>query len=83
MDKKVWSLVILKLKNLNFINTKPLFQLRHVDITKIVLSNKVPFGIKGFKYFIGNKDDKKVRPLCIMVVMYIDIFVLSFLNLES
>ena len=59
------------------------FSIIHVDITKIVLSNKVPFGIKGFKYFIGNKDDKKVRPLCIMVVMYIDIFVLSFLNLES
>ena len=49
------------------------FSIRNVDITKIVLSNKVPVGIK---------DDKKVRPLCIMVVMYIDIFVLSFLNLE-
>ena len=30
-----------------------------VDINKIVVSDKVHFGKKGFKYFIGYKNDKK------------------------
>ena len=30
-----------------------------IDINKIVTSNKVSFGKKGFKYFIGYKDSKK------------------------
>ena len=28
-----------------------------------MISNKVSFGKKGFKYFTGYKDDKKVKPL--------------------
>ena len=32
-------------------------------LIKIVISNKVFFGKKGFKYFFGYKDAKKVRPL--------------------
>ena len=31
----------------------------NIDINKIVVSNKVSFGKKGFKYSIGYKDDKK------------------------
>ena len=31
----------------------------------MVVSNKVPFGKQDFKYFIGYRDDKKLRPLCI------------------
>ena len=29
--------------------------------------NKISFGKKGFKNFIGYKDGKKVRPLCILL----------------
>ena len=29
----------------------------------MVVSNKIYFGKKGFKYFIGHKEGKKVRPL--------------------
>ena len=36
------------------------------DINEIVVSNKVPFGKQDFKYFIGYKDNKKNRPLCIL-----------------
>ena len=36
-------------------------------IKKIVVSNKVSFGKKGLKYFIGCKDDKKTKPLCIFI----------------
>ena len=38
------------------------------DVWCIVLSNKVPFGVKGFKYFIGYENDiEKVMPLCIIL----------------
>ena len=35
--------------------------IKNVDIEKIVVSNKVRFGKKGFKYFIGYKDAKKLN----------------------
>ena len=38
-----------------------------MDINKIVLSNKVSLGRKDFKYYIGYKDAKKIRPLCIFL----------------
>ena len=37
----------------------------NIDINKIVVSNKVSFGKKGFKYFTGYKNAKKIRLLCI------------------
>ena len=40
---------------------------KYIDINKIVVSNKVSFGKKGFKCFIGYKDAKKMRPLCIFL----------------
>ena len=33
--------------------------MKNIDIDKIVVSNKVSFGKKGFKCFIGYKDGKK------------------------
>ena len=41
--------------------------IKNIDINKIVVSNKVSFGKKGFKYSIGYKDAKKIRPLCIFL----------------
>ena len=37
-----------------------------IDINEILLSKKVSFGKKRFKYFIGYNDGKKVRPLCVI-----------------
>ena len=37
---------------------KPI-SIKNIDIKKIVVSNKVSFSKKGFKYFIGYKDAKK------------------------
>ena len=34
---------------------------------------KVSFGKKGFKYFIGYKDAKKIRPLCIFLPKWVHI----------
>ena len=31
----------------------------------ILVSNKLPFGKKDFRYFFGYKDNRKTRPLCI------------------
>ena len=33
-----------------------------ININKIVVSNKVSSGKKGFKYFIDYKDFRKIRP---------------------
>ena len=44
--------------------------IKNLDINKIVVCNKVSFGKKGFKYFIGQKDDKKIRHLCIFLPKY-------------
>ena len=45
---------------------KPI-SIKSIDINKIVISNKVSFGKKGFKYFIGYKDTKKIRLLRIFL----------------
>ena len=39
-----------------------------VDICKAVVSNRISFGKKGCKCFIGYQDDKKVRSLCVMLI---------------
>ena len=43
------------------------FLIYNIDINNTVVSNKVSFGGKDFKYFIGQKDVKKSRPLCIFL----------------
>ena len=39
----------------------------NIDVNKTVVSSKIFFGKKGFKYFIGNKDANKIRPLYIFL----------------
>ena len=58
-----------KLKNTNFAQHKSpiwIYGIYAVNIDKIVLTNRVPFDKKGFKYFISYKDAKKVKLLCVM-----------------
>ena len=31
------------------------------------MPNKFPFGKNCFKYFIGSKDDRKIRQLCVIL----------------
>ena len=35
-----------------------------IDINEVVVYNKFHFGKKDFKYFIGYKDNKEIRHLC-------------------
>ena len=41
--------------------------INNIDINKIILSNKLPFGKQGFKYFIGYKDFEKIGLLYILL----------------
>ena len=45
-----------------------------IDIDKIIGSNKISFSKKGFKYFIGYKDNKKLVPYvyCFQKSVHID-----------
>ena len=56
MEKKI---VILNSKNQKFHQHKRPISIKNIDINKIVVSNKVTFGKKGFKYVTGYKDAKK------------------------
>ena len=54
-------------KKQKFFQHKRTISIKNIDINKIVVSNKVSFGKKGFKYFIGYKGAKNIRPLCIFL----------------
>ena len=41
---------------------KGLVSVKNIDINKVVVSNKVSFSKKWFKYFTGYKDAKKLDP---------------------
>ena len=41
--------------------------MKNIDINKIVVSNKIFFGKKGLRYFVGYKDSKKIIPLCVFL----------------
>ena len=62
MAKKIENLMTLKFKNRHFINIK--VSINNIDINEIVVSNKFPFGKQNFKYFIGYKDNREIRPSC-------------------
>ena len=64
MGKKIIKFGDIDVEKDKFHRHKSSILVYDVDI-KIVSSNQ-PFGKKGFKYFIGQKVAKKVRPLCNM-----------------
>ena len=55
----------IEIKKQKFYQYQRPISIKNIDIDKIVVSNKVSFGKKSFKYFIGYKDAKKIRPWCI------------------
>ena len=52
--------MILKLKKNNQFHQYKSISIDNIDINKIVVSNKVSFGKKDFKYFICYKDAKNI-----------------------
>lgn len=63
MGKKIITFTDIEVENINFIDTKDL-SIDDVNINEIIVSNKVPFGEKGFKFFVGYKNDRNVRLSC-------------------
>ena len=57
--------MILKSKKKKIHKHRRPISIKNTSINKIVVSNKVSFGKNGFKYFIGRKDAKKIRHLCV------------------
>ena len=47
-----------------FYQHKKPISIKNIESNKITVSNKVRFGKKGFIYFIGYKDPRKIWPLC-------------------
>ena len=65
MDKKSYKIWWHWIQENKFHQYKSLISINNIDINKIVVSNKLPFDKQGFEYFIGYKDNKEIRPLCI------------------
>ena len=59
MKKTITKFGDIEIQKQKFHQHKRPISIKDVDINKIVVSNKVFFGKKGFKYFIGYKDTKK------------------------
>ena len=59
--------MILKSEKCKFHQHKTRMSIYDVNVDRIVVNNRVSFGKKGFKHFIGRKDDKKVRPLRVIL----------------
>ena len=55
-----------KIKKSDFYKNKKAFQIDDIDVNKILVSKKEPYGTKNsFKYFIGYNDNDVIRPLCL------------------
>ena len=53
-------------KKVNKSKNKKLFNMHDLDVNKILVSKKEPYGTKNsLKYFVGYNDDDVIRPLCI------------------
>ena len=46
---------------------KRAISMKNIDINKAIVSNKVSFGPKGFKYFFGYKDAGNIARVCIFL----------------
>ena len=68
MGKEILTFRDIEIENNKFYRNKiPIF-LKDTDIEKVLLSNKIYFGEKSYKYFIGYLyNNHKVKPLYIML----------------
>ena len=55
-----------KIKRSGFYKNKKLFKIDDIDLNKVLISNKEPYGTKkSIKYIIGYGDNDVVRSICI------------------
>ena len=65
MNKKIIKFHDTEIEEYEFHQYKRPIPISDIDINRIVVSNKLPCSKQDLKYFIGYKDDKEIRPLCI------------------
>ena len=62
-----------KIKKSKFYRNKKVSSIDDIDINKILVSKKEPYGTKNsFKYFIGYNDNDVIRPLCVRLPQMTD-----------
>ena len=66
MEKTIIKFDDTEIEKQTFHQYKRPISIKNIDNNKIVVSNKVSFGEKGFKHFIGY-EDVKIKPLCIFL----------------
>ena len=68
MGEEILTFGDIEIENDKFYRHKSPALLREVDTEKVLVSNKIPFGEKNYKYFIDYLyNDHKVEPLNIML----------------
>ena len=68
MGQEIITFGDIKVEKQKFHQRKNLVLVYDVNIGRIVVSKKFPFGKKGFQYFIGYENhNEKVIPSCIML----------------
>ena len=68
MEKASINFGDIEIQKQKLLQYKGPISIKNIDINKVVITNMVSFGKKKeFAYFIGDKDAKKTRPLCIFL----------------
>ena len=63
-NKKIWK--NWKNEKIDFYKNQKLLKIDDIDVNKILVSKKEPYGTKNaLKYFIGYNDNDVIRPLCL------------------
>ena len=65
MDKTMMKTDNAEIEEYNSYQHKIPIAINSIDIIKLAVFNKFPFSKENFRYFIGYKDDKEIRPLSI------------------
>ena len=66
MNTKNINFDIKKVKKSDFYKNKKAFQIDNIDVNKILVPKKEPYGTNNaLKYFIGYNDNDGIRPLCL------------------
>ena len=63
MCEKIIEFSDIEIEKQNFHQHKSPILIENIVIDKMIESNKVSFGKKSFKNFIGHKDAKKIDPI--------------------
>ena len=58
LEKTIIKFGDIEIEKQKFHQHKRPISIKNIDINKIVVSNEVSFGKKGFKYFVSYKDAK-------------------------